>query len=127
MFPASAALQALPALPRDLDGPVFKEPWEAQAFALAVSLSEAGCFSWPEWVAYLSEEIRTAPARGDPDQDAGYYQHWLHALERLCVARGLVSSAGMRERKEAWRQAYLHTPHGAPVELSAAGRGLSAD
>jgi nitrile hydratase accessory protein len=128
MFPLSKALQTLPVLPRDEDGPIFNEPWEAHAFALAVRLAEAGCFSWPEWVACLSEEIRTAPARGDPDQGSDYYQHWLKALERLCEARGLVSGAGLRDRKEAWRQAYLHTPHGAPVELAAAaGHGEAAN
>ena len=107
-------------LPRDEGGPVFGEPWEAQAFALAVRLSEAGCFSWAEWAAALGDEIRAAQARGDPDRGATYYQHWLAALERLCVAKGLLAGADLERRREEWRQAYLHTPHGRPVELSAA-------
>ena len=114
------AVPDLPALPRDAGGPVFAEPWQAHAFALAVRLAEAGSFSSAEWAAALAEEIRAAQQRGDPDLGPTYYQHWLNALERLCVAMGLVSDAGLRQRKEQWRQAYLHTPHGRPVELSAA-------
>jgi nitrile hydratase accessory protein len=109
---------ALPALPRDQDGPVFREPWEAHAFALAVRLSEAGCFTWQEWTACLSAEIRAAQARGEPDLGHNYYHHWLAALERLCATRGLASVADMLRRKEEWREAYLHTPHGRPVTLS---------
>jgi nitrile hydratase accessory protein len=110
----------LPALPRDKDGPVFNQPWEAKAFALAVRLSEAGCFTWPEWVKIFSQEIKTAQERGDPDLGDTYYQHWLNALERICAAKGLVGSEDMHRRKATWRRAYLNTPHGRPVDLSAA-------
>jgi nitrile hydratase accessory protein len=116
----------LPALPHDAEGPVFNEPWEAHAFALAVRLSEAGCFSWPEWTAVLSQEIQAAQERRDPDPEPSYYQIWLNALERLCVEKGLVSAAAVHRRKEQWRQAYLHTPHGQPIELSAVAL-LSSD
>jgi nitrile hydratase accessory protein len=109
----------LPALPHDSQGPVFNEPWEANAFAMAVRLSEAGCFSWPEWTAYLSQEIRNAQDRGDPDLGLTYYQYWLAALEELCVAKGVVKATAMAERKEQWRRAYLNTPHGQPVALAA--------
>ncbi len=115
----SVAIHDLPALPRDADGPVFQEPWQAHAFALTVRLSESGCFTWSEWTAFLSREIQAARQRGDPDSGNTYYQHWLNALERLCVAKGLVGDADMRQRKEQWRRAYLHTPHGRPIELSA--------
>jgi nitrile hydratase accessory protein len=111
----------LPALPRDLGGPVFNEPWEAQAFALAVRLSEAGHFTWSEWAAVLSQEIKVAQARGDPDVGLTYYHHWLNALERICVDKGLVGREDMRQRGEEWRRAYRQTPHGQAVELSAAG------
>jgi nitrile hydratase accessory protein len=111
-------LAELPALPIDQDGPVFREPWEAHAFALAVRLAEAGYFSWAEWAAVLAEEIKSAQQRGDPDLGTTYYRHWLAALERLCAARGLVSVPGLEQRKEAWRRAYLHTPHGQPVVLT---------
>jgi nitrile hydratase accessory protein len=110
-------LQNLLALPQDQNGPVFNEPWEAQAFALAVRLSEAGNFSWTEWAAVLSLEIKTAQERGDPDLGHTYYHHWLNALERLCTQKGLVPIVDLRRRKEEWRLAYLHTPHGKPIEL----------
>jgi nitrile hydratase accessory protein len=109
-----------PTLPRDQDGPVFNKPWEAKAFALAVRLSEAGCFTWPEWVGIFSQEIKAAQERGDPDLGDTYYQHWLNALERICAAKGLVDSEDMHRRKATWRRAYLNTPHGRPVDLSAA-------
>lgn len=105
------------ALPRDAGGPVFREPWEAQAFALAVHLVESGYFDRSEWAEALGEEIRAAQARGDPDRGGTYYQHWLRALERLCAAKGLASQDAVLERAEEWRQAYLDTPHGERVEL----------
>jgi nitrile hydratase accessory protein len=120
MTDAGTATHDLPMLPRDQDGPVFNEPWEAQAFALAVRLSEAGCFTWAEWAAALSREIKAAQARGDPDLGETYYRHWLNALERICVDKGLVESEGVHRRTEAWRRAYLRTPHGRTVSLSAA-------
>ena len=122
MSASAVPLHDLPALPRDKEGPIFQEPWEAHAFALAVRLSEAGCFTWAEWAACLSQEIRAAQAHGDPDLGSTYYHHWLRALERLCAEKGLASRGEMHRRKEEWRQAYLHTPHGQPIELSAAHR-----
>jgi len=80
-------IDELPALPRDSEGPVFNQPWEAKAFALAVRLSEAGCFSWPEWVKIFSREIKAAQDSGDPDLGDTYYRHWLNALERICIAK----------------------------------------
>ncbi|HLG95479.1 MAG TPA: nitrile hydratase accessory protein [Bryobacteraceae bacterium] len=108
---------ALPSLPRDHGGPVFAEPWEAQAFALAVKLSEQGYFTWKEWAAALAEELRAAVERGEPDDGSRYYHHWLATLERLVQAKGLTDARAMLERKEAWAEAYRHTPHGKPVEL----------
>ncbi len=109
--------QSVPSLPRDDNGPTFREPWEAQAFALAVTLSQAGCFTWSEWAAVLSEEIHAAQVGGDPDLGATYYHHWLNALERICKQKGLVAAAEIERRKEEWHDAYLHTPHGQPVEI----------
>jgi nitrile hydratase accessory protein len=109
----------LPALPRDQEGPVFAEPWQAQAFALAVRLSEEGRFTWKEWAAALADELRAAADRGEPDDGSRYYEHWLAALERLVAAKGLSNPAAMLERKQAWADAYRHTPHGKPVELGA--------
>jgi len=108
---------ALPELPRDDDGPVFAEPWQAQAFALAVKLSEQGYFTWKEWAAGLAEELKSAADRGHPDDGSHYYEHWLAALERIVTAKDLSDPAAMLARKEAWADAYRHTPHGKPVEL----------
>ncbi len=110
-------LAALPRIPRDQDGPVFAEPWQAQAFALAVKLSEAGYFTWKEWATALAAELKAAADRGEPDDGSGYYEYWLAALERLVTAKGLTDAAALAERKEAWADAYRHTPHGKPVEL----------
>lgn len=108
----------LPDLPRDDHGsPVFREPWEAQAFAMAVRLHEAGHFTWTEWAAALAEQIRHAQATGDPDLGDTYYRHWLAALERLVAAKGLVSTDELAARKHAWEDAARATPHGQPIEL----------
>ena len=117
------SIDDFPALPRDQDGPVFNQPWEAKAFALAVRLSEAGCFTWPEWVKIFSQEINAAQERGDAGLGDTYYQHWLIALERICIEKGLIEGKAMRRRKSTWRRAYLNTPHGHPVDLSAAFKG----
>jgi nitrile hydratase accessory protein len=110
-------LAALPPLPRDQQGPVFAEPWQAQAFALAVRLSEQGYFTWKEWASALADEIKAAAARGETDDGSRYYHYWLAALERLATEKGLTDSSALRERKDAWADAYRHTPHGKPVEL----------
>src|SRR5262249_7848227 len=98
----SERVAALPQLPRDEGGPVFAEPWQAQAFALAVKLSESGYFTWKEWAATLADELRAAEARGEPDDGSHYYDHWLAALERLVTGKGLTDSAALLDRKEAW-------------------------
>jgi nitrile hydratase accessory protein len=107
----------LPKLPRDEGGPVFAEPWQAQAFALAVKLSEQGHFTWKEWAAELASELDAAAKRGEPNDGSHYYDHWLAALEHLVQAKGLLDGAALVERKEAWADAYRHTPHGKPIEL----------
>lgn len=117
---ASDNLAALPRLPRDEGGPVFAEPWQAQAFALAVKLSEQGHFTWKEWAAALAQELKSAAERGEADDGSRYYEHWLAALERLVTVKGLSDPVAMLARKEAWADAYRHTPHGKPVELSSA-------
>jgi len=106
-----------PSFPRDADGPVFREPWQAQAFALARSLEERGVFSAPEWAAALGAEIKRAQAAGDPDTGETYYHHWLAALESLVAVKGLADAATLARNREAWRRASLRTPHGAPIVL----------
>jgi nitrile hydratase accessory protein len=108
---------ALPQLLRDDSGPVFAEPWQAQAFALAVKLSEQGHFTWKEWAAALAHELQAAADRGEPDDGSRYYEHWLAALERLVTAKGLTDSSALVTRKHAWTDAYRNTPHGTPVAL----------
>jgi nitrile hydratase accessory protein len=115
-------IAALPRLPRDAGGPVFAEPWEAQAFALAVKLSELGHFTWKEWAAALADELKAAAGRGEPDDGSRYYHHWLVVLERLVTAKGLTDLPALLTRKQAWADAYRRTPHGKPVDL-AAGSG----
>jgi nitrile hydratase accessory protein len=110
-------LAALPKLPRDEGGPVFAEPWQAQAFAMAVKLSEQGHFTWKEWAAALAAELKAAEDRGEPDDGTHYYEHWLATLERLVTGKGLTDRDALAERKEAWADAYRHTPHGKPVVL----------
>ncbi len=115
--PRAEQLADLPRLPRDEGGPVFAEPWQAQAFALAVKLSEQGYFTWKEWAAALAEELELAARRGEPDDGSRYYEHWLAALEGLVAAKGLADRTALLTRKEAWAAAYRNTPHGQPVEL----------
>ena len=110
-------LAKLPRLPVDEGGPVFEEPWQAQAFALAVRLSAQGHFTWKEWTTALADELKAAVDRGETDDGSRYYEYWLAALEKLTAARGLSSKDEMFQRKEAWADAYRHTPHGKPVEL----------
>jgi nitrile hydratase accessory protein len=110
-------LKFLPSLPRDKDGPTFAEPWQAQAFAIAVRLSAEGHFTWKEWAAVLAEELKAAADRGETDDGSRYYEHWLVALERLVTSKGLTDTAALAARKHAWADAYRHTPHGQPVVL----------
>jgi nitrile hydratase accessory protein len=113
----AGVVAALPSLPRDEDGPVFREPWEAQAFAMTLALYRRGLFTWPEWAAALGKEIKRAQASGDPDTGDTYYQHWLAALERLVAEKGITDAADLARYRDAWDHAADRTPHGAPIEL----------
>ena len=104
--------------PRDAAGPVFRAPWEAQAFALAVALSERGAFTWKEWAATLAEVIAEARARGEADSGERYYEHWLAALERIVARNGLLDEARLEARRRQWREAAARTPHGQPIVLA---------
>lgn len=118
--PAAArhATEAVPGIPRDVDGPVFREPWEAQAFSMALALHQRGIFTWPEWAATLADEIKRAQAAGDPDTGETYYRHWLATLERLVAEKGITSRDTLARYRDAWDRAADRTPHGAPIELS---------
>ena len=104
-------------VPRDDDGPVFREPWEAQAFALALSLYDRGVFTWQEWAAALADEIKIAQANGDPDTGTTYYRHWLATLEKLVAAKGVATLETQHHYRDAWDHAADRTPHGKPIEL----------
>jgi nitrile hydratase accessory protein len=119
--PAAARLatEAIPSIPRDDAGPVFKEPWQAQAFAMALHLHDGGLFTWSEWAATLGEEIKKAQAAGDPDLGDTYYHHWLATLERMVAEKGLTDAPTLARTRDAWEQACERTPHGAPIELRA--------
>jgi nitrile hydratase accessory protein len=107
----------LPRLPRDTEGPVFVEPWHAQVFALTMQLHETGYFSWAEWTAALTAELRRTDDAGGPDDGMHYYERWLVALEGLVAVKGLTDDATLLRRKEDWVEAHRSTPHGQPVEL----------
>jgi nitrile hydratase accessory protein len=110
-------IDLLPGQPETDGEPVFREPWEAHAFAMAVRLHERGLFTWPEWAATLADEIARAQAGGDPDTGETYYRHWLAALERLVSESGAAPSDEQERAREAWRRAAHRTPHGHPIEL----------
>jgi nitrile hydratase accessory protein len=110
-------LSALPAIPRDEGGPVFRAPWEAQAFAMAVMLHERGHFTWKEWAAQLADEIAAAQAGGETDDGKRYYHYWLAALEKLVAAKRIVLADELRARRDAWEEAARNTPHGQPIVL----------
>jgi nitrile hydratase accessory protein len=114
---AARATQEVPGIPHDADGPVFREPWEAQAFAMTLALYERGLFSWKEWADTLGAEIKRAQAEGDPDTGETYYLHWLAALERLVAEKGVAPAETLARTKHAWEHACERTPHGQPIEL----------
>ena len=114
---AARAAHAVPSIPCDAEGPVFREPWEAQAFAMALALHERGVFTWNEWADTLSAEIKRAQAAGDPDIGETYYRHWLAALERLIAVKGVTTPENLHRYRDAWDHAADRTPHGAPIEL----------
>ena len=114
---ARNAAQHVPGVPQDDNGPVFCEPWEAQAFAMTLALYERGLFTWPEWAATLADEIKRAQAAGDPDTGETYYRHWLNALERMVAEKQITTQVDLRRYRDAWDHAADRTPHGQPIEL----------
>ena len=117
--PAAArrATEAVPGIPRDAQGPVFREPWEAQAFSMALALHQRGLFTWAEWAATLADEIKRAQAAGDPDRGDTYYHHWLATLERMVATKGIAGADMLARYHDAWDRAADRTPHGTPIEL----------
>jgi nitrile hydratase accessory protein len=117
MSAAPPELDQFPRIPRDADGPVFRAPWEAHAFGMALALHERGLFAWKEFAERLAAEIAAARDRGDPDDGTDYYLYWLAALEKLAGDHELVAPDELAARKQAWDRAARATPHGQPIEL----------
>src|SRR5665213_3076685 len=115
---ARRATEAIPGIPKDAQGPVFREPWEAQAFAMTVALHAAGLFAWTEWAVILGAEIKKAQAAGDPDTGETYYYHWLAALERIVAEKGVTTRGTLAHHYDAWQHAAERTPHGTLIELT---------
>jgi nitrile hydratase accessory protein len=115
---AVRATTELQSIPRDVDGPVFRAPWEAQAFAMAVTLHERGVFTWTEWAAALAAQIKRAQAAGDADTGETYYEHWLATLENLIAEKGVTTRETLHGYRDAWDHAAHRTPHGQPIELT---------
>jgi nitrile hydratase accessory protein len=114
---ARRAADAVPSIPRDAEGPIFREPWEAQAFAMALALHARGLFTWPQWAAALAQEIKRAQAAGDPDTGETYYRHWLNALESIVAAKGAADPKTLARYRHAWARAAERTAHGTPIVL----------
>ena len=117
-----AAMQAtasVPGIPRDDEGPVFREPWEARAFAMALALHARGLFTWTEWADALAQQIKLAQADGDADTGETYYRHWLATLEKLVTAKDIAAENELRRYRDAWDHAADRTQHGQPIELAA--------
>jgi len=115
--PTQNILAEVASIPRVDNEPVFREPWEAEAFAMVLTLHQAGLFSWSDWADELSGAIQRAQANGDADLGNTYYQHWLDALETIVVKQGLAEPAALQNLSTAWRAAAARTPHGEPIEL----------
>ncbi|WP_249690522.1 nitrile hydratase accessory protein [Stappia sp. WLB 29] len=118
---APTPLPPLENLPQHDGEPVFRAPWEARAFALALELHGRGVFTWSEWAETLSQAIRDAQSRGDPDCGDSYYEHWLVALETMITRKALTSADRIDARQDAWLRAAAATPHGEPIELGRDG------
>jgi nitrile hydratase accessory protein len=114
---ARRAAETVPGIPRDANGPVFRAPWEAHAFAVAIALYQKGLFAWTEWAAMLGEEIKKAQAADDPDTGETYYHHWLATLERMVTEKAATSAQALTQHYQAWERAMHRTPHGKPIEL----------
>ena len=113
----SIPTQLFAGMPRDGSEPVFREPWEAHAFAMAVSLHARGLFTWPEWAEALAAQIGEEQAEGDADLGDTYYRHWLATLETLVARKGASSAAELATYRDAWHSAAHRTPHGKAIEL----------
>jgi nitrile hydratase accessory protein len=106
------------AVPRKNGELVFESPWEGRAFGLAVALSDRRFYDWDEFRERLVDEIKP---------DSPYYESWLAALEKLLIARGVVTAAELDTRAAEYAagerddddhdhddEHHGHAAHGAP-------------
>lgn len=100
--------------PPGINEPVFAEPWQAEAFAMTVALHERGLFSWDEWAAALSTEVKAPGAVAD---GSDYYDCWLRALEKVLAMKGVAAATDVDDLAAAWARAAHATPHGKPILL----------
>ncbi|MFM7577166.1 MAG: nitrile hydratase accessory protein, partial [Microcystaceae cyanobacterium] len=117
----------IPPLLKEDGQPIFRDSWEAEAFAIGNLLIKQGFLTCSEWVEIFIQEIKNAQAKGDLDRGDTYYCHWLNALERLCVERGLTDWGTYQKHLELWHQAVLNTPHGVPLAIENAYREREED
>lgn len=97
--------------------PVFDEQWQAQVLGMADILVNSGVIAAEDWAKTLGAALERRNADGAQDSTEIYYQSVLDALQTLLLAEGQASAAEIDTREEQWRQAYLNTPHGQPVEI----------
>ena len=112
-----AVLDTVPGIPCEAEAPTFQEPWQAQAFAMALALHQRGVFTWTDWATTLGEEIAKARAAGDPDDGTTYYRHWLATLERMVSSKGIAAPEMLDRYYNAWDHAADRTPHGQTIVL----------
>lgn len=110
-------LSLLPKHSGKREPPIFQEPWQAKVFALTVELYSKGQFSWRDWTTMLSEELNDRSKTFGTAKESSCYDHWLRALEKLVLERGIADRISLDKRKEAWADAYRKTPHGRAVVL----------
>lgn len=99
-------------LPPRGDEQVFSAPWQAQVFAMTVTLHERGVFTWPEWAQVLGKHVAVGAVDG-----TDYYERWADAFEEMLVEREVLSTAQVTEATAAWHAAAARTPHGRAIEL----------
>lgn len=93
----SGAAEAPPSANGEL---LFEAPWEARAFGMAVTLAEAGCFTFDEFRANLIEAIAAWERQAAPQSPYRYYDCWLTALSRVLTDKGLSSMTDLAMRAE---------------------------
>lgn len=109
--------EAIAPLPQKQGEPVFRDSWEAEAYAIGNLLVKEGHLLPAEWMQRMAAAIAQAQAAGDPDCGDTYYLHWCAALESVCFDREWISPDLYQQQLALWAQAIANTPHGVPLAL----------